>query len=317
VKKKKREPKAGPTGPVSGLPEAISEASGAPPTNLADLLDAHRKNKGEDKSVQQALMDAFSYLAYRKYTAAVEKGRRNTDDLLGELFFDLGKCIKRLAKNDIPSDEVEAYIQRELFHSHRHLTKKDTISLAPQPSTIADRKKKDKEPLPKPVRVRSIRATHSELDPDLPANPLEDPGCSHLVEGENNKIYAPSRFNQQPVGKDIDDKENYQFLVDVLKNAAKTPREHEVVELLLSNESGNAIAEALELPRNQITDILKSLRGRVWQRLKGNADEQPVLAKVVDWMDRLNDMPVPRSALAPKGFEGARQVAWPVCSNSA
>lgn len=310
MKTKRREGKAGPSGPVAGLSAAIKQAPGAPPTDLADLLQRHREREGKDKAVAKALLDNFSYLAFAKYEAAVRKGRRDADDLLGVLFEDLGKCVERLADNDVPPEKVEAYIKAELHHSREHLGMENILSLAPPPSTNVSREKKGQELYPTPRRIRRMKIgqTRWEPDPQPITNPLEDLTYSHLVEAEDGRVAAPSRFNQPPVGKDIDDEDSYTFLADVLVKAAKTPLEKTVAGMLLTGHSGNAIARSLKVPRNQITNVLGVLQTRVGSRV--GIEIEVTQAKPLT--DRpapevVPDLPVSRSSLAPARAETARQ----------
>jgi DNA-binding CsgD family transcriptional regulator len=314
---KKRPRRVGPSAPVAGLSAAVKQASGAPPADLPDLLQQHREHEGKHKAVAKALLDAFAYLPLEKYAAAVRKGRRDTDDLLGVLFEDLGRCIERLAENNIPPEKVEAYIKAELFHSKEHLVMENILSLAPPPSTNVSRDNRGQELYPTPTRVRQVPQTRWEPDAQPRTNPIEDPAYSYLAEAEDGRIAAPSRFNQAPVGKDVedkdnciclDDKDNYTFLADVLVKAAKTPLEKTVAGMVLAGHSGNDIARSLKVPRNQITNIIRLVLDRVRRRLRDDEVEKPV----APWTDRpapddALDLPVPRSSLAPAGCEAARQ----------
>jgi hypothetical protein len=329
--------KVGPSGPVAGMADATSQVPGAPPANLAELLQRHRGSGGKDTAVAKELLDAFAYLAYRKYATAQAHGTKNADDLLGELFLDLGTCIERLAENDVAPEKVESYIKGELYHSRQHLYEKDTISLSPPASTVADRKKKGLEPLPEPVRVRTVQPTRWEADPEDPTDPLHDPACSHLVEGENHSVYVPGRFNQSPVGENVDDEDsiteedrisldgqdNYAFLADTLVKVAETPLERTVVGMLQTGHSGNGIADSLNVSRRQITNIINMLRTRVVERLRLKMKKPPV-AKSIPWTQVPDKSRVPRvrrplrrTSRAPIGFEDARDVAWPEYSTSA
>jgi hypothetical protein len=306
--KKEREGKAGPSAPVAGLSAAIKEASGAPPIDLADLLQRHRECKGADKAVAEALLNSLSYLAYAKYEAAVRKGRKDTDDLLGVLFEDLGTCIKRLASNDVPPEQIVAYIKAELHHSKEHLVMENILSLAPPPSTRVSREKKGQEPYPTPRRVRYVEQTRWEPDPQPKINPLEDPFCSHRVEAEDGKVAVPSRFYQPPVEKRVDDEDSYTFLADVLVKAAETPLEKTVAGMLLTGHSGNAIARSLKVPRNQITNVIGVLRARVGSRMGTEVDVTQA-EPLAGWPapEVVLDLPVPRSSLSPARAETARQ----------
>ena len=306
--KKKQNRRVGPSGSVAELSEAIKKAPKAPPANLAELLDEHRKHKGQDKVVAMTLFDAFTYLAYRRYAAALGKGRRDADDLLGELFLDLGKCIERLAENDVPPERVESYIKCELHHSREHLTAADTIRLDPPASTVTDRRKKGLEPLPEPVRVRSIRATRWEPNPEFPTSPLADPAYAHEVQPKYGTARVPSRFDQPPIGNNIDDEDSYTFLADVLVNAAETPLERTVAGMLLTGHSGNEIARSLKVPRNQIANVIGVLRARVGPRVGIEFEvtpAEPLTGRPAP--EVVLDLPVSRSSSAPAGCEAARQ----------
>jgi len=324
-KRKKRNPKIGPSGPVGGMSEAISEAGGAPPDNLSELLQQHREQKGQDKAVAEKLRNDFAYLAYEKYTDAVAKGKRNADDLLPMAFEDLATCIDRLAGNDVLPENVESYIKAELHHSGKHLRRKDKISLSPPASTIADRKKKGLEPLPEPIRVRHIiQPTRWEPDPQPLTSPLQDPKCSHLVKAEDRKAGVPTRFVRPPVDRtpeDVDNEDSYHILVKTLLDSAETPLEKTIAERQLTGLSGNEIARSLAesqgLKRHEVFDVINTLRGRVWRRLNGENAEHTVLDKIAEWLDQpapddAIDLPIPRSRRAPSGFEAARQVNWPM-----
>jgi len=303
--KRKQKHSTGRLGPVAGLLTAIHEAPTTPPENLAKLLKQHRENKGKDKAVVKALMEAFAYLPYRKYTEAIEQGRWYADDLLGQAFYDLGICIERLAENQMPAERVESYIKNELFHSRKHLVMKDTISLDPPPSTVAYRKKKGLEPLPEPVRVRTIRPTRWEPNPEFPTSPLEDPACAHKVQPKYGKARVPSRFDQPPVGKDIDDEDSYNFLADTFVKAAESPLEKTVAGMVRTGHSGNDIARSLNVNRKQITKIIGLLRTRVGPRVGIEVTPAEPLTDRPAPNDVL-DLPVPRSSLVP----AANETAW-------
>jgi biotin operon repressor len=152
-----------------------------------------------------------------------------------------------------------------------------------------------------------VEQTRWEPDPQITTNPLEDPVYSYLVETEDGRVAAPSRFCQPPVGKDIDDEDSYVFLADSLVTVAATPLEKTVAGMLLTGHSGNAIARSLKVSRKQITNVIGVLRARVEPRL-GIEVEKPVAS----WMERpapeeVLDLPVPRSSLAPARDETAKQ----------
>lgn len=307
---KKQGRKVGPSGPVAGLSQAIHEAATAPPANLAELLDQHRKHEGKDKAVEGILYGTFMYLVFRKYQAAVEIGRCNTDELLCALSDDLATCIERLANNDIPPEKVESYIKNELHHSHKHLQADNTLSINPPASTVSDRKRDGLEPLPEPVRVRKARPTHREPDQETSDSPLEDPKYSYLVEAADHRMAAPSRFNQPPVGNEVDDEDSCHFIVDTLVKAARTPLEKTIAGMMLAGLSGNAIAQSLKVPRKQIANIIGLLRSRVRRRL--DRKEPSLLATVIPRSVQsppksVADLPSPRPPCAPIAFEKATQ----------
>ena len=302
--------KVGPSGPVAGLFRAIREAATAPPANLAELLDQHRKCKGMNKAVERSLYGAFVYLVLRKCRTAIEKGCRDIDELLCAWSNDLVKCITRLAKNNTPPDEVESYIKNELYHSYKHLFAANTLNLNPPASTISDRKRDGREPLPEPVRVRKATPTNWEPDQETGCSPLEDPKYSYLVEAEDHRMTAPSRFNQPPVGQEIDEEDSCHFIVDTLVTAAQTPLEKTIAGMMLAGLSGNAIAQSLKVPRKQIANIIGLLRGRVRRRL--DRKESSLLATAIPSSvqpqpKNVADLPSPRPPCASVAFEKATQ----------